>query len=400
VKIAKLNIEGYIGTADMSSLFSNEPTFSLSKLKTFLDSLESDVTDIHLYINSGGGSVNEGWAIYDKLRTIPQKVTTIGEGIVGSIATVIYMAGVDRKLHENTKFFIHNPYWQPNADSAMEANDLISLGEDLKNEQAKILSFYSSQTGVDVSKIEPLMNKATDLTSAQAIQLGFANEIIMNSVNYKKYELVAMLDKQTNKQLNYNKMEKSIMAKLNGFRKMIAKVAKGKFYDMDIAATDNSGNPVNLYVESETEDLSGKSVYIVDADGNQSVAPDGEYVDGSGKKIIVKGGLVDGISANVEDTVKADEVTIEDLQARLDAAISEKDAIKAEMEASKIEAQELKANVEKVAEEFKALKSTVLGAGQKFETGKQEFNNSKKVVVDNKNSAFLNELASQFKKNN
>ena len=391
----------------MSTLFSNESTFNLSKLKTFLDSLESDVTDIHLYINSGGGSVNEGWAIYDKLRTIPQKVTTIGEGIVGSIATVIYMAGVDRKLHENTKFFIHNPYWQPNADSAMEANDLISLGEDLKNEQAKILSFYSSQTGVDVSKIEPLMNKATDLTSEQAIQLGFANEIIMASVNYKKYQLVAMLDTQTNKQLNYKKMEKSIMAKLNSFGKMIAKVGKGKFYDMDIAATDNAGNPVNLYIESETEDISGKSVYIMDAEGNQIVAPDGEYVDANGKKINVKGGLVADVSANVEEEAKAEEVTIEDLQARLQAAVSEnenlkaeKETLKASIEASKSENEEMKANVEKISNEFQALKSTVLGAGQKFETGKQEFNNSKKPVVDTKNMAFLNELASQFKKNN
>jgi len=46
MKIAKLNIEGYIGGADIVSMFSGEETFNLSKLKKFLDSLESDVTDI------------------------------------------------------------------------------------------------------------------------------------------------------------------------------------------------------------------------------------------------------------------------------------------------------------------------------------------------------------------
>ena len=141
MKIAKLNIEGYIGGADIVSMFSGEETFNLSKLKKFLDSLESDVTDIHVYINSGGGSVTEGWAIYDKLKASGKTVTTIGEGIVGSIATVIYMAGSVRKLHENSKFFIHNPYWMPNSQTPMESTDLIALGEDLKAEQTKILDF-------------------------------------------------------------------------------------------------------------------------------------------------------------------------------------------------------------------------------------------------------------------
>ena len=68
MKIAKLNIEGYIGSSDIVSMFSGEKTFNLSQLKDFLNTLESDVTDIHAYINSGGGSVNEGWAIYDKLK--------------------------------------------------------------------------------------------------------------------------------------------------------------------------------------------------------------------------------------------------------------------------------------------------------------------------------------------
>ncbi len=69
MKVAKLNIEGYIGGADLMSLFGGGETFNLSALKKFLDSLESDVTDIHVAINSGGGSVVEGWAIYDKLKT-------------------------------------------------------------------------------------------------------------------------------------------------------------------------------------------------------------------------------------------------------------------------------------------------------------------------------------------
>lgn len=378
MKIAKLNIEGYIGGADIVSMFSGEETFNLSKLKKFLDSLESDVTDIHVYINSGGGSVTEGWAIYDKLKASGKTITTIGEGIVGSIATVIYMAGSVRKLHENSKFFIHNPYWMPNSQTPMEGNDLIALGEDLKAEQTKILDFYSKVTGTPIDSIEPLMNKATDLTSSQAIEMGFAHSVINEFVNQNHYKLVAMIDIKDKTNQKSNKMEEKqnqILAAIDKMGTMLAKYFKKDFVNMDIAVTNEAGEPVNLVIESETEDITGANAYIVDADGNKVDAPNGVYKDNDGKTIKVEGGKVsEVVNAPMEDNTDALKAELETIKAQL----AEKEAA---LLAAQTESNEIKANLEVINTEFVALKKTIIGNGAKFDVTEQVFNNAKPVEV-------------------
>ena len=378
MKIAKLNIEGYIGGADIVSMFSGEETFNLSKLKKFLDSLESDVTDIHVYINSGGGSVTEGWAIYDKLKASGKTITTIGEGIVGSIATVIYMAGSVRKLYENSKFFIHNPYWMPNSQTPMEGNDLIALGEDLKAEQTKILDFYSKVTGTPIDSIEPLMNKATDLTSSQAIEMGFAHSVINEFVNQNHYKLVAMIDIKDKTNQKSNKMEEKqnqILAAIDKMGTMLAKYFKKDFVNMDIAVTNEAGEPVNLVIESETEDITGASAYIVDADGNKVDAPNGVYKDNDGKTIKVEGGKVsEVVNAPMEDNTDALKAELETIKAQL----AEKEAA---LLAAQTESNEIKANLEVINTEFVALKKTIIGNGAKFDVTEQVFNNAKPVEV-------------------
>lgn len=373
MKIAKLNIEGYIGGSDLTSLFSGEETFNLSKLKKFIDNLEEDVTDLHVSINSGGGSVVEGWAIYDKLKTSGKKITTIGEGIVGSIATIIFMAGDVRKLHENSRFFIHNPYWQPDSPTPMEAEDLLKLGEDLQAEQKKILDFYTSKTGTSVEQLQPLMQRATDLTSTQAIDLGFANEIISTSVNYKPYKLVAYVgnDKPKQKQ-NMNKKEESVSWIKRSFTKLAAMI-NGVTLNMEMPVKDAEGNEVVLYIESETEDLVGKPAYILDADGNETVAPNGDYTDVNGRVIKVTDGVVAEV---VEVQAKKEEENIDNIE-ELKAKIAELEATKAnlttEIESIKAEKESVDQNFEAFKNEFDNLKKVVIGKGTKFQASEQSF---------------------------
>lgn len=374
MKIAKLNIEGYIGGADIVSLFSGEETFNLSKLKKFLDNIEADTTDIHVYINSGGGSVVEGWAIYDKLKTSGKTITTIGEGMVGSIATIIYMAGSTRKLHENSKFFIHNPYWQPSEASPMEGDALINLGEDLKKEQQKILDFYANQTGTAIEDIQPLMQKATDLTSSEAVNMGFATEIISSSANFYKYQLVAMVEPKKVETIKQTKMENKtndswISRKLT----KLAALINGVTLNMEMPVKDPNGTEVTLFVESETEDLTGKSAYIVDTDGNQTAAPDGDYTDAEGRVIKVAGGVVTEVVAKVADDATP---TVEELNAKiaeLEAKNSELEGIKSNL-STELEAKSKEVEVmNEVKVELENFKKVVIGKNVKFEDSKQEF---------------------------
>lgn len=390
MKIAKLNIEGYIGGADIVSLFSGEETFNLAKYKKFRDSLEDDVTDIHVFINSGGGSVVEGWAIYDALKTSGKTITTIGEGMVGSIATIIYMAGTTRKLHENSKFFIHNPYWQPTEASPMEGDALINLGEDLKKEQQKILDFYANQTGTSIESIQPLMQKATDLTSAEAVNMGFATEIISSSANYYKYQLVAYVEpkkvEQTiKKQTMENKTNDSwISRKLT----KLAALINGVTLNMEMPVKDSEGNDVTLFIESETEDLTGKEAYLIDAEGNQTTAPDGDYTDAEGRTIKVVGGLVTEVVAKAAET-KETALTIEELNAKIAELENANTSLTSELEAKTKEV----ALMNEVKVEFENLKKVVIGKNVKFEDSKQDFSkeNSSKV------NSYAEQMAARIK---
>jgi ATP-dependent Clp protease protease subunit len=383
MKVAKLNIEGYIGGADLISLFGGGETFNLSALKKFLDSLETDVTDIHVAINSGGGSVVEGWAIYDKLKTSGKKITTIGEGMVGSIATIIFMAGDVRKLHENSRFFIHNPYWQPDSPTPMEADDLISLGESLQAEQKKILDFYSKQTGTAIEQLEPLMQKATDLTSTQALEMGFANEIISTSVNYKPYKLVAFVATENKpKQIKMNKKEQSVSWIKRSFTKLAAMI-NGVTLNMEMPVKDASGNEVLLYVESETEDLTGKSAYLLDAEGNESPAPDGDYKDANNRVIKIAGGVVtEVVEAEAKKDENKDEPKMEDLIAKIAELEATKASLTSELESVKADKSKAETEFNAFKNEFESLKKVVIGKGSSFQASEQDFT-KKEATSDN-----------------
>jgi ATP-dependent Clp protease protease subunit len=396
MKVAKLNIEGYIGGADLISLFGGGETFNLSALKKFLDSLESDVTDIHVAINSGGGSVVEGWAIYDKLKTSGKKITTIGEGMVGSIATIIFMAGDVRKLHENSRFFIHNPYWQPDSPTPMEADDLISLGESLQAEQKKILDFYSKQTGTAIEQLEPLMQKATDLTSTQAVEMGFANEIITTSVNYKPYKLVAFVATENKpKQIKMNKNEQSVSWIKRSFTKLAAMI-NGVTLNMEMPVKDASGNEVLLYVESETEDLTGKSAYLLDAEGNESPAPDGDYTDANNRVIKIAGGVVtEVVEAEAKKDENKDEPKMEDLIAKIAELEATKASLTSELESVKSEKSKAETEFNAFKNEFESLKKVVIGKGSNFQASEQDFT-KKEATSDNSFGAWaINKIKNQ-----
>lgn len=403
MKIAKLNIEGYIGELD--SAFAGEKSFTLNNLKEFLNNLDSDVTDIHYKVNSGGGSVYDGWDIHSALLASGKNLTAIGENIVGSIATVVFLAAKpeNRKLIKNTKFFVHNPYWLPEQSEPMRANELLALGKDLKTEQDRILNFYAKESKATAYELAPYLEKETDLTAENAVKMGFANEVIdaLEDVEYHQYRLVAMIKpNKTNDKMS--KVDETVLAKMNKFFKNFQRVTKGKFFDMDLAVKNEAGEAVNLFIESDSEDITGASVYIVDAEGNQSAAANGKYVDAEGKTVVVMDGKVsEVIEKAIEDN---NEPTIEELKAQLEAANTELNALKAsketvetELQAKVTENEAIKANITVMENEFKALKEVVIGEGAEFDLGTQSFK-AKKIVTNNPNQAYLDEMASIFKR--
>lgn len=146
-------------------------------LKSVTDQInaQKDADPFIVHIHSRGGDVNEGWAIHDALVATGKELVTINEGMVGSIATVPYLAAKkeNRKSLPNAKLFIHNPWGGLMGD----AKEIAKYGEDLKKEEDKLAQFYADQTGHSIEDIKEKMDNETEFTAEEAKELGFAGSI-------------------------------------------------------------------------------------------------------------------------------------------------------------------------------------------------------------------------------
>ena len=95
---AEIRMYGYIGEWDEIQYMSFQNEFR---------TLVEQYTEITLRVNSGGGSVYEGFAIYDLLRNSKANITVIVEGIAASMASIISLAGDTIKMTENARFMFH-----------------------------------------------------------------------------------------------------------------------------------------------------------------------------------------------------------------------------------------------------------------------------------------------------
>jgi len=128
---------------------------------------------IHLRINSVGGSVIEGAAIYNSLRRHKGGLTVHVDGLAASMASVIAMAGEEVYIADNAMLMIHNPWSMTMGD----ANDLRKEADILDKLKNTLVNAYARKTGMETEDIAAMMDEETWLNSTQAVAMGFADEI-------------------------------------------------------------------------------------------------------------------------------------------------------------------------------------------------------------------------------
>ena len=132
-----------------------------------------DVSRLDVYINSYGGEVAEGLAIYNALRRHKAKVVTHCEGFACSIASVIFMAGDERVMSESSLLMVHNAwsYGQGNAaEFRKQADDLDKIT------QASVEA-YKSHSNLSEDEIKALLDAETWILPTEALEYGFATAI-------------------------------------------------------------------------------------------------------------------------------------------------------------------------------------------------------------------------------
>ena len=126
-----------------------------------------------MYINSYGGEVAEGLAIYNALKRHKAKIRIHVDGFACSIASVIFMAGDERIMPSTSCLMIHNP-WTVTAGNAKElrkqAEDLDVIGE-------CSINAYMEHINISEDELKELLDNETWLSSKEAVELGFATEV-------------------------------------------------------------------------------------------------------------------------------------------------------------------------------------------------------------------------------
>ncbi len=353
--VHEIFINGYIG--DIFDLFGDGNNFTLNKLNQEL-AANPDAAEIVVHINSGGGLVSEGFAIYDKLVATGKPITTIVEGMCGSIATVIAQAGKTgkRKMFQNSEYFIHNPLWIPNGPDAHTADDLENLTADLRKSEEKLINFYEKVTGANRVALADKMKVETTLTSAEALQLGFIDEVISTDIRAMvRYRIAAAVTpKQTNKNNNtMSELKEEIKAGFASMEKTFLNLFKGRKVNATVKTTEG----IDIYFDGALE--VGSKVFV-NAEMTEP-APDGvhTYED---KLYTVAGGVVTNVE-EISDTKTPEQVAAAKI-AELEAQVAAKDA---ELITAKKETETILAQANTLKTEFVALKSAIeTGGGQNF----------------------------------
>lgn len=132
-----------------------------------------DVNEINVYINSYGGEVAEGLAIYNALRRHKAKVRTFCDGFACSIASVIFMAGDERIMNEASLLMIHNAWtW-----ASGNATELRKQAEDLDKITQASVEAYKAHSSLKEEDIKALMDAETWILPSEALEYGFATSV-------------------------------------------------------------------------------------------------------------------------------------------------------------------------------------------------------------------------------
>lgn len=377
-----LRIDGYIGEdSGLAALLGDGTSFNLRKLESILDS--SSDNSLKIKINSGGGSVVEGFAIHDRLVTSGKEIETEVLGMCGSIATIIALSAPKgkRRGHSNSEYFIHNPFWQPMAPDPMEADDLARLATELRDAEDRILDFYVEKTGAKRAELKKLMEQKTSLSMQDAKRLGFIDEIITESVAEKKYAILAYVDnKSKNTEMDANqktfldKLDAKVESMLTKFNSMFKPLFM-MFIDLD-----NGGK---IFIDTQDEkELKGMKAFNVDAEGNKTInpVPDGEYLAKDGRTLVVAAGTVTDVKDKQPDETTALKSQIAELTTKLEQANQKANTVQTEKTALETSVTAMKSEIL----EFKnmILTKDIPGAEQQFKGDSPQMKSANQAWLD------------------
>lgn len=252
-------------------------------------------SDFKFNIHCNGGSVSEGLAIYDILRTSGKTIHANIEGSCHSMAIIILLAAPaeNRTANQNAKSLIHRvraiPY------DALTADEARTLASEIEHEEDCIAQIYSERTGKNKAACLALMKAEKIRSSQELLDLGFISKINIYNTNFKSQKMAEKKKKTENKKM-------TIGQRVDAFLNKSASVL-GLTVNYDY--TDSEGN-VLFSTEAEEDTLAvGDTVTLPGEEtGGTFELPDGRVVT-----------IVDNVVTEITEVDPDEEATLEEVQA-------------------------------------------------------------------------------------
>lgn len=137
---------------------------------------EDSKADIHLYINSPGGSVTAGMAIYDTMQFLSCPVATYCMGLAASMGSMLLTAGAKGKRYAlpNAEIMIH----QPSGGFGGTASDIAITVENIKKTKSRLNKLYLKHTGRTLEQLEKDMDRDKWLNPGEAMEYGLIDSVL------------------------------------------------------------------------------------------------------------------------------------------------------------------------------------------------------------------------------
>jgi ATP-dependent protease ClpP protease subunit len=186
--------------------WSGEDIISETSANTFRNELAKhpDASEINVYINSYGGSVFEGTAIYNQLKRHPATVNVYVDGFACSVASIIAMAGDKIIMPSNAMMMIHNAWNVVYGNS----KELRKAADDLDVIMEGNMQAYLEKAGDKLSEatLRQMLEDETWLTAKQCLEYGLCDEIAGREADMTKaQEMLQKVNQSLTSKVNYNK---------------------------------------------------------------------------------------------------------------------------------------------------------------------------------------------------
>jgi len=313
----EIKIYGYISNVAEQS----EKEVSLLDVQQQLK--EANGKPVICRINSHGGDAEEGFAIYYELRRYAKenkvKVKTFAESRLGSIATIIFLAGDERELTTDLQPFVHKAFF----DTDEEISDKQKAELEVLNK--RIATHYASHTELTYDEAYSLMDADTFIDTEMALSMRFCTSIeqVLRPVALKRF-----INPQLKSNMKNKNQKMNILARTASFLKSL--VAENKVV---YTADDKELDFTNL----EEDEIIEVGAYA-EVDGSPA---SGEYVMTDGKHYIFDdAGILTEIKDPEDDTASEEMVALkaenEELKASLESVLASAETLKAENKAQAV----------------------------------------------------------------